>query len=67
MSDRTQRALAVALTALLAACAAIAGLSDVPASWHRIAEIVLAVGGAIGTALLPGVRVPGVKTESELQ
>lgn len=58
MNQRTQQIAATAITVLLAVAAAIAGLDGVPARLHQAAEIVLAVVGAVGTALLPGVRVP---------
>jgi hypothetical protein len=58
MNQRTQQILATAITVILAVAAAVAGLNGVPARLHQAAEIVLAIVGAIGTALLPGVRVP---------
>lgn len=58
MSERGQRVAALIVSTLLAMAGAVAGVAGIPAPMHQIAEIVLAIGGALGTALLPGVRLP---------
>ena len=58
MSDKAKRIAAAILTALLAAAGALVGLDGIPARLHQLCAVLLAVGGAIGTALLPGVALP---------
>lgn len=59
MNDKAKQYTAIVLTTILAVAGALVALDAVPASVHKIAAIVLAVGGALGTALLPGVKLPG--------
>jgi hypothetical protein len=65
MTDKTKQTLSLVLTALLAACGALVALDGIPAKLHQVAVVLLAIGGSVGTALLPGVAVPPKAPEAK--
>lgn len=65
MTDKQKQTLTIVLSVLLAVAGALFGLDGIPPKLHALAGVLMSIGGAVGTALLPGVSLPGKPPEAK--